>query len=210
MDDSEDPRTLRSAFVDDIGGLTEIFNARGRSPSLDRAFVRAICAAFEGFAHSLKIEAKGEADAKAIALEKKEVELVGSNKLSTHVHLRGAILFYARIRRAADTPLPNETLPGAVLTLFQIRDRITHPKRASDFTVDRKEELAIADAATWLMEVFAWSNANYKRHLEEVGQEIRSNLKRLREKIQSEQPRDDSTESGPGLEPPPVHDWPRK
>ncbi len=154
----------------------EYLDARMRACERDsqenrRTLVRVLCALIEGVNWGLKLQLasnqmldEGERACvreQAYDLKDNGAVRVRPLHLKTVPNTRFTFTMFARIHKI-ENPLPGESATWKALRdVVDVRNRITHPKKASDLTIT-EEELQAANA------VFRWYSESFSKLLKDV------------------------------------------
>jgi hypothetical protein len=193
----EDPYALIKAFVEEFNGLNELLKLAGLNPVLARVFVRVLCSLLEGLVYHMKERTFARAQHQHVELTLAEKRLVqeldslpqarrvvapAKFRMKTRANLRATIAFRRRISNSTP-PLVDNLLPPELAIVVAVRDRLTHPKRSTDFRMSSEEMKAVAKVGEWSQQLLKWSSDQERIFIDEIAKQVSASLEAQRARI---------------------------
>lgn len=173
---------IMEAFGADLRELNTVREHLGESTFVARVLIRSLFSIFDGYAWYLKQKALEGAQAAGIQFTADDLAMIREERtkglpsgetrvvpwiVPTKENLKFALSEYARVRHT-HPPLLNNALPAEFHLVAKVRNRITHPKSAGDFTISKAEAKAVARLLQWFMDVVAWAGAQEQNNFSEA------------------------------------------
>lgn len=145
-----------------------------------RLLVRVVFSTFEGYAFHLRQRALSIRESKKFTFSKSAMEKLKEEEerlredgtverrkrfMGSIEGLRFSIGIFARV---LGIPEPESPKGDDLEIGFAIRDRLTHPKAAADFTITEVEGQAMGRLGAWFAKVVAWYSASETQYIEDL------------------------------------------
>jgi hypothetical protein len=187
------PYDLITALADELAHIGKL-RKRSDSEFVQRLFVRQFGSSIDAYAFYFQDRARESANSEGVVLSEEEKQLLHVGpEYADEDRLRPAyqritknILFgitvFAKIRGVEP---PCIDLPSQVDAAIRIRNRITHPKRASDLQISAGELKTVAVAIQWLQSIASWGSREEVNYIERVRQRIHESIERQKQDFAS-------------------------
>lgn len=187
----ESPYDLIRVLTDELTQIGKL-HRKSNDAFVQRLFVRQFGTSLDAYAFYFQDRARESADSEGVQLTAEEREALHMRPEDTDAdrlkpayqrithNMLFAIKVFAKVRGV--TP-PYTDLPLEIAAAIRIRNRLTHPKKASDFDLSVAELKTVASAIQWLQEIASWGSREEVAYIDRVKQRIHDSIEKQKQVI---------------------------
>ncbi|HEY2323345.1 MAG TPA: hypothetical protein VGJ82_10845 [Thermoanaerobaculia bacterium] len=183
------PYDLIRVLSDELAHIGKL-RAKSNSAFVQRLFVRQFGSSLDAYAFYFQDRARESAESEGVQFTDAELAALhmrpddtDQDRLRpafqrTTKNMMFAIEVFAKARK---TIPPCRELPSAIDAAVRIRNRLTHPKKASDFELTAAELKIVAVSIQWLQQIASWGSHEEAAYIERVKQRIHDSIEKQRQ-----------------------------
>ena len=187
----EGPYDLIRALGDEIGHIGKL-QKKNNSAFVQRLLVRQFVSSLDAYAFYFQDRARESAESEGVVFTDEETSALHLRPEDTDAdrlkpafqqiakNLLFAIKIFAKVRGVE--PVCTE-LPPVVPAAIRIRNRLTHPKKASDLNLSAGELKIVASAIQWLQEMASWGSREEVAYIDRVRQRVHASIEKQKQEI---------------------------